>query len=201
MKKKFALLLFLSALNCRLTWALDHPPPSMPASGLASQHRLSLVLKPQVYLNTTQVLLGDIADIQSDDHALSERAKNIPLGRTPKAGQTVILQANTLQKWAAKQLGLKPLNIQLQGPISTQISTAPTTPDIQAPQSPQQERKAVTQGEHATLTLQQGSVRIESRVEVLQDGHIGQKILVKPITAQDSVLARVVAVGQLEVEP
>ena len=60
---------------------------------------------------------------------------------------------------------------------------------------------AVSRGDWATLTTQNGLVALESRVEVLQDGRIGQSIRVKQVSANGAVLARVSGPGRLELQP
>lgn len=59
---------------------------------------------------------------------------------------------------------------------------------------------AVTRGASATLLSGSGAVSLESRVEVLQDGHVGQLVRVKPLNAVGSLVARVIAPGQLAFE-
>jgi flagella basal body P-ring formation protein FlgA len=57
----------------------------------------------------------------------------------------------------------------------------------------------VARGERATLRASAGLVRLEGRVEVLQDGFAGQTVPVKLPGATGSVAARVVGRGNLEV--
>lgn len=59
---------------------------------------------------------------------------------------------------------------------------------------------AVSRGEWASLTSKNGLVTLESRVEVLQDGQVGQTVRVKPFNASSAVLARVSGVGHLELQ-
>lgn len=60
---------------------------------------------------------------------------------------------------------------------------------------------AVSRGDWALLTTQNGLVALESRVEVLQDGRIGQSVRVKQVNATSAVLARVSGPGRLEMQP
>lgn len=60
---------------------------------------------------------------------------------------------------------------------------------------------AVTRGEWAVLRSVQGSIALESRVEVLQDGRPGQKVKVRQQGATGLLLARVLAPGELELAP
>lgn len=58
---------------------------------------------------------------------------------------------------------------------------------------------AVTRGEWVALRVRSGSIELESRVEALQNGKVGQTVSVKPSRAGGAILARIVAPGQVEV--
>ncbi|RYY97468.1 MAG: flagellar basal body P-ring formation protein FlgA [Comamonadaceae bacterium] len=58
---------------------------------------------------------------------------------------------------------------------------------------------AVARGTWAALRSGEGAVRTEARVQVLQDGRIGEQVRVRASGAAASLLARVTAAGQLEV--
>lgn len=58
---------------------------------------------------------------------------------------------------------------------------------------------AVVRGQWASLWSGSGAVSSESRVQVLQDGRVGDSVRVRPSAATGSVLARVRSPGQLEV--
>jgi flagella basal body P-ring formation protein FlgA len=61
---------------------------------------------------------------------------------------------------------------------------------------------AVTRGEWAALRTTSGAVSLESRVEVLQDGRVGQRIRVRTsASATGVVFAKVIGPGQLELTP
>jgi flagella basal body P-ring formation protein FlgA len=57
----------------------------------------------------------------------------------------------------------------------------------------------VTRGDWATLRSSQGLVELESRVEVLQDGLLGQTVRVKLPSASSAILARVSGLRAVEV--
>lgn len=59
----------------------------------------------------------------------------------------------------------------------------------------------VQRGEWAALRAGAGAVLLESRVEVLQDGNVGQHVRVRPATGAAHLVARVVGRGQLELAP
>lgn len=61
---------------------------------------------------------------------------------------------------------------------------------------------AVSRGEWAALRITSGAVSLESRVEVLQDGRVGQRVRVRSATGASGILfAKVVGRGQLELAP
>jgi flagellar basal body P-ring formation protein FlgA len=57
---------------------------------------------------------------------------------------------------------------------------------------------AVSRGDMVRLVSQSGLVRLESKVEVLQDGRVGELVRARPVNASGAVMARVVAPGHLE---
>lgn len=59
----------------------------------------------------------------------------------------------------------------------------------------------VVRGELAQLTSQSGLVTLESQVEVLQDGQIGQLVRVKATSGTGAISARVTGPGRLEIQP
>jgi flagellar basal body P-ring formation protein FlgA len=60
---------------------------------------------------------------------------------------------------------------------------------------------AVARGEWAVLRATQGSVQLETRVEVLQDGRSGQAVRVRLPSGHDVILARVTGPGAVEMQP
>jgi flagella basal body P-ring formation protein FlgA len=64
-----------------------------------------------------------------------------------------------------------------------------------------QDLPAVSRGQWASVTSLNGAVVLESRVEVLQDGMVGQTVRVKQANSAGSMLARVSGPGRLEVQP
>jgi len=65
--------------------------------------------------------------------------------------------------------------------------------------APAIQEPAVLRGQWAALRTEAGAVLIETRVEVLQDGELGQKVRVRQPGAASAVLATVTAPGLLEV--
>lgn len=59
----------------------------------------------------------------------------------------------------------------------------------------------VTVGGQATLRMHQGAILLESRVEVLQDGSLGQTVRVRQPQANQPILAQVTGPGAVEVRP
>lgn len=59
----------------------------------------------------------------------------------------------------------------------------------------------VVRGSWAQLESRQGGMSVQSRAEVLQDGHMGQLVQVKPSNASTSVVARVTGPGRVEISP
>lgn len=64
-----------------------------------------------------------------------------------------------------------------------------------------QTRPAVSRGEWVHLATHQGPLSLESRVEVLQDGLLGQVVRARPAHGTAALSARVVGPGRLELQP
>lgn len=62
-------------------------------------------------------------------------------------------------------------------------------------------RLAVERGDQAALRTTAGAVQLESRVEVLEDGHVGDVVRVRQQGATALLSARVTGPGQVEVAP
>jgi len=60
---------------------------------------------------------------------------------------------------------------------------------------------AVSRGDWVNLVSKNGLVSLESRVEVLQDGQVGQIVRARAVNATGVLLARVVSAGHLELQP
>ena len=94
--------------------------------------------------------------------------------------------------------------IELQGSVEEPVSAAPQTGVTQPVDSGQRTDlppPAVARGAWATLRSVAGPVMLESRVEVLQDGHPGQRVRVRQPGGAGLVMARVVGRGELELAP
>lgn len=59
----------------------------------------------------------------------------------------------------------------------------------------------VQRGDWANLTARTGLVALERRVEVMQDGELGQLVRVKPANSAGSLVARVTGPGSVEMQP
>lgn len=59
----------------------------------------------------------------------------------------------------------------------------------------------VQRGDWANLTARTGLVALERRVEVMQDGELGQMVRVKPANSAGSLVARVTGPGSVEMQP
>lgn len=113
-------------------------------------------------------------------------AAGMPLGHRDVASQEVDVAARGIGLAAAGTQGLRSRHALQPGDLlrARDVEAAP----------------AVQRGHWASLLSGQGVVRSQARVEVLQDGRLGQSVRVRQPGAASAVLARVTAPGQLEVE-
>jgi flagella basal body P-ring formation protein FlgA len=80
------------------------------------------------------------------------------------------------------------------GPLQAPARAASVAEERHAPVS-------VARGEWALLRSTEGSITLESRVEVLQDGRPGQRIRVRAQAGAGPMFARVIGPGRLELAP
>jgi flagella basal body P-ring formation protein FlgA len=261
----------------------------------------SIGLRSDVRVPAGAVTLGQVADLHSTDLALLRKLVDLPLGRAPAAGASVLLTREAVETWVARRAGVAPERLEWQGPEASRVTMASRTiqgdeiaraarsalgeglkspsgvPEIQlqatprdldvpegalrlqarplgmtlpreratvwvdvwvaerfvrtvavgfqlagwppgAPGTKQLEREAppdahapapqaashgappsvLQRGEWATLRSGAGAVALETRVEVLQDGRVGDRIRVRQPGAAGGVLARVAGPGVLE---
>ncbi|MEJ5989596.1 hypothetical protein WG902_06325 [Ramlibacter sp. PS3R-8] len=97
-------------------------------------------------------------------------------------------------------------------PVTVEIAGVPARREQAAPvasgraatgqDEPPVDASAVSRGEWAALRTTSGAVSLESRVEVLQDGRVGQRVRVRTSSNASGILfAKVVGRGQLELAP
>lgn len=108
---------------------------------------------------------------------------------------------NRLLVWVDVWLGeqfLRAIAVPLEVDAAPLQGRVPTSPE---PPMEEGTALAVQRGEWAALRTGAGAVLLENRVEVLQDGRVGQRVRVRPTSGSGLLLARVVGRGQLELAP
>jgi flagellar basal body P-ring formation protein FlgA len=93
--------------------------------------------------------------------------------------------------------GWERLRMPLQGALPANDSAAASPPGVDSGSS----RPAVERGETAALRSVAGAVQLESRVQVLEDGRVGDLVRVRQQGATTLLSARVTGPGQVEVAP
>lgn len=175
------------------------------ASGAAA-HAVRIDLCATAATPTARVTLADIASIKADD-ATAARLGALEVGQVSADGQPTLVDRATLTHWIQARTGLMSQDIAWSGAerCSVHVDQAgathpPLAPAVAATTTlARASLSGVTRGNVATLRSSSGGIRVESRVEVLQDGAVGQDVRVRLPGAVDAVLARVVAPGQVEV--
>jgi len=192
----------------RLPWRL------CAAGALAAATTVASAAAPAVRIDlcatavtpAARVKLADIASIKGADDATAARLGALDVGQVSSDGQPTLVDRAMLARWIHARAGLMSQDIAWGGAercsvhIADAGATRPPTPAGAAGVTPARAPMAgVTRGNVATLRSNSGGIRLESRVEVLQDGAVGQDVRVRLPGAGDAVLARVVAPGQVEV--
>ena len=187
-----------------------------PSSGHPT---LRIELHQAADVASTVVVLGDVAAISGGDPQTASRIAAIDFGRVAACGQPTFVVRESLARWIQRRAGLMTQDIVWGGADRCRVrlaaaavvegrdgGTAATSSlsndALTAGRSPvpaASTRPAVRRGNLATLHSNAGMIQVESRVEVLEDGVVGQDVHVRLPGAAEGVLARVTGAGQVEV--
>jgi hypothetical protein len=181
------------------------------AQAAAGAHVVRIELRAAAETAGDRVSLADIASIHADD-ATVRRLAALDVGEVSPDGRPTMVDRAALARWIQARTGLMSQDIAWSGAqhcsvrlaeAAARVGQAPVAPvpaPAPAPAVPGRVMRAgVVRGNLATLRSTSGAIRLESRVEVLQDGAVGDDVRVRLPGASDGVLARVVAPGQVEV--
>ena len=131
--------------------------------------------------------LGDVARLSGPELEPVRQLTRLPLGLVPRSGDPLVLDRAQIDALVRRRAG-SALGLQWDGPVTTRI-------EVLAP------AWAVRRGEWAQLQADSGAVRAELRVEVLQDGRPGDRVLVRHAAGGPAVRGRVLDAGVLELLP
>lgn len=121
---------------------------------------------------------------------------------TTKAGDTWERREVDLARWGRRDIGgrLDDVVQATGGPTGVRMRRAvPSGQPIGA--NDIEPMPAVARGQSAVLDVRSGEILVQSQVEVLQDGRVGDLVRVRSRSADQPLMARVVAPGQLQVGP
>ena len=165
---------------------------ALPATAGGVQARIELL--PQAHAPVGEVTLGDVARLHATDLGVMRTLVQLPVGRAPRPGEAAVLQRADLAQWIRRRTGIAPDALEWAGPAETRVLPASRVERADA-------ALAVARGEWAVLRAVEGSITLESRVEVLQDGRTGERIRVRAQGVTGPLFARVVGPGRLELTP
>jgi hypothetical protein len=169
--------------------------------------RLVAELRATADVGRTNVVLSDIATLHGAD---ADRLASLPVGVVSATGEPTVVERQALARWVQARLGVRQ-DIAWSGAARCRVQLvagAGAAPVQPAARDADPERRTpaaaggtplVLKGAYATLNAGAGAIRLESRVEVLQDGALGQDVRVRLPNATDAVVARVVGQGRVEV--
>lgn len=176
------------------------------ATAASAAHGVRIDLCATAVTPAARVTLADIASIKGADDAMTVRLAALDVGQVSSDGQPTLVDRATLARWIQARTGLLSQDIAWAGAERCSVRLAdaglahPLALAVASPALPARaSQSGVTRGNVATLRSSSGGIRVESRVEVMQDGAVGQDVRVRLPGAAEAVLARVVAPGQVEV--
>jgi flagella basal body P-ring formation protein FlgA len=83
-------------------------------------------------------------------------------------------------------------------PAVSAVASSVPPPTIVNARADVRQAPGVSRGDWVALSLRNGSIEMESRVEALQSGRLGQVVSVKPPKSTEALLARVIGHGRVE---
>jgi hypothetical protein len=168
-------------------------------------------LRPSVVATQAEVHLGDVAQIHTQDLRAIRELVALPLGPRPPAGSEAVIRRDVLERWVRLRLGLSRALTDWRGALETRVHTPARTRAVPARAAASVERepgatghedrkppRLVTRGDWVLLHFRSGGVELETRAQVLQDGHPGEVVRVRAWSASEPVFARVISAGAVE---
>jgi hypothetical protein len=171
-------------------------------SARAAAGAIDVELRASADVARAQVLLSDVATIRGGDSAAAARLGQLPVGEVAENGAPTVVDRDSLARWVRAHAELPRQDVAWSGAARCRIqfvaaggAAMPVAPASSAAGT----AVLVVKGRYATLHSIAGGIHLESRVEVLQDGALGQEVKVRLINATDAVIARVSGLGEVEV--
>ena len=168
------------------------------------QSAVRIDLRPAVVAHHEQVVLGEVADIHALDLDTIRRLVSLPLGTRARAGSESVVRREVLERWVRLRLGVPRADVFWGGAAEAVVRTPwdeVRAPDAQskpdAPTAPRA-KPLIARGDWVSLRFKSGAVELETRVQALQDGRIGDVVRVRGAGATEPVPARVLSIGHVE---
>lgn len=92
------------------------------ARGGATSGAVRIDLRPEVQVHRAQVMLGDVADIGTNDDARRSALAALPLGSAPMAGDVVRIDRATLARWISARAGVAPSALAWSGADTVRVA-------------------------------------------------------------------------------
>ena len=94
------------------------------ASAAGASPEVTIELRPDAQASGAAVALGEIAYLSSQDFALVRGLVDLPIGRAPSAGQSVLVHRTVLAAWIRRRTAIAEAQIVWKGPDAARVATA-----------------------------------------------------------------------------
>lgn len=98
-------------------------------SAFAGAPAATIELRPDVAATGPAVTLGQMARLQSADLALIRQLANLPLGRAPTQGASVLVEREAIAAWLRRRLGVAPEQIEWRGVPASRVTASTQSVD------------------------------------------------------------------------
>jgi flagella basal body P-ring formation protein FlgA len=85
---------------------------------------IHIELRSHLEVNSTQVVLGDVARISGSDEVRLQRLRSMFIGRAPRIGETIQLGRETISQWIRSRSGLEACDLAWSGAQVTNVRSA-----------------------------------------------------------------------------
>lgn len=93
-----------------------------PPAGLATGAAVTIELRPDVAATGPAVTLGQLARLQSGDLALLRKLVDLPVGRAPVQGASVLVEREAVAAWLRRRLGVVAEEVEWRGASASRVS-------------------------------------------------------------------------------
>ena len=155
------------------------------------QADIRIQLLPIAHIKKAEIFLNDVAEMSSSDMNELVSFQHIKLGEIRETESDFFVEKEIIRRWTIRKLGMKARNAVWSGADKTKIEIDKVKKRIPV--------EVLKRDDWVTLRVVSGVVTVESKVQALQTGEVGQFVRVRKVNSSTTLLARVVDSSTVEI--